>query len=547
MPYSKLSDVPPQIKTHQGIPLNLPQANKWASIYDAVKGNPDLENPAAIAWSQWEKIYAKEDEKWVTRTGDGKISDVVVNIFEDYKPEGEEFIWAAFRKSECTGGWYFSTILLIDEPTEEVLGDVLWEGEYKLYKMNPTFAEVADSLHGFIDELPEADMEFSITSEITVEQTKTISKRPRKRLTEEVVFVADFIQSIKQDSGTDNLVVHGVAVSLKVSNGHRFPEDVLERDIGTLIGQPIVEGHSMWPMDVEVKDMYGMVVDAWYNRAEKRAEFYAEVWDENYKTVLDKMPHRVKFSVGFSHDFDVEEKTEIQVSSEVFFDHIGTTNRPADTDSVLLGIKQDAEARGRCVRLEGKRAIVAEPSTKVDAKGGNNMPDENTGEPEPETPPVPPVEEPETPPAGGTEGGEPETPPAEPPAPDNESADAGDDEPAEGKTAAMGKKLEEMNTAFKSEQEKRKELEKTVDAFVQAEKRRTVETYVNTLIAEKIKAPSQKDSLVEQYLTFNEVQMKRELELNQVSADLSGLFGEKAVVSEPDDEDDKVPDRKTIT
>lgn len=444
MPYETIQEIPAQVKTHKGVPLNLEQANHWAQIYDALKGNPDLENPAAVAWTTWEKKYVLKDGKWVTRNA----------------------------KS-------------INEATREYM--------------------------------------------------------------ESVVFISDPAIGVKQMDGTENLIVHGVAVTLNVSNSHRFPEDVLERDIVTLIGQPIVEGHSMWPYDVETKDMYGMVVDAWYNVKEKRAEFYAEVWNENYKTVLQKMPHRVKFSVGFSHDFDVEEETEIHVSNDVFFDHIGTTNRPADTDSVLLGIKEDAEARGRSVRMEGKRSVVTMSDILVDAKGGKNMPDEEQKKTDVVTEPVPPVEEPVTPPVdGAADVSEPEVPPVQPPAPDNESEDAGDDAEVTGKTEDVSKKLEEMNTALKSEQEKRKELESKVQAFERAEKRAKVEAYVDQLVAAKVKTPSQKDALVEQYLSYSAEQMKREMVLNEVSADLSDLFGEKATL-QVTEKDEKVPERKTIT
>lgn len=483
MPYDDIESIPAQVRTHKGVKLTLAQANNWAKIYDALKNNPKLENPAAVAWTTWEKVYMLKEDKWVSRKSESKA---------DYECECLECGKKIISSEHCT-----------DIKCSECGGEMRRVGRPGVGKS--------------------------------------------KEYMESVLFMTDPALGVKEVDGSDNLVVHGVAVTLNVSNGHRFPEDVLEKDIGTLIGQPLVEGHSLWPMDVEVKDMYGMVVDAWYNHEEKHAEFYAEVWDDNYKIVLDKMPHRVKFSVGFSHDFDVEEETEIHVSKEVFFDHIGTTNRPADTDSVLLGIKQDAEARGRCVRMEGKRTIVVESDILVDAKGGKSMTDENTGEPEPETPPVPPVEEPETPPVDGADDvSEPETPPAEPPAPVDETVDAGDDEPAEGKTEEMGKRLEDMNTALKIEQDKTKELESKVQAFERAEKRSKVEEYVDSLVEAKKKSPAQKDALVDQYLTFDETQMKREMEINEVSADLSDLFGEKAVmeVTEPEE---KVPERKTIT
>lgn len=486
MPWTSIGDVPPQVKTHKGIPLTLSQANKWSSIYDALKGNPKLENPAAVAWSTWEKLYSIEGGKWVTRKKDEDKAEFNCECLKCGKKITTDKHCVDIKCPECGG-----EMRRVERP-----------GPGK------------------------SDRSFM----------------------EEVVFIIDSAVKVSSKEG-ENTIVHGVAVTLNVSNNHRFPEKVLDRDIGTLIGQPLVEGHSMWPMDVEVKDMYGMVIDAWYNREEKYAEFYAEVWDENYKIVLDKMPHRVKFSVAFQHDFDVEkdEDSVVHVSNSVFFDHIGTTNRPADTDSVLLGIKQDAEARGRCVRMEGKSTIVVEPATLVDAKGGKNMPeDEITEKPEEITEPETPVEEPETPPVVTEEVSEPETPPAEPPAPDVESVDAGDDAQDESGTEKMGKKLEDMNVALKVEQDKTKELESKVQAFERAEKRSKVEAYVDQLVDAKVKVPSQKDALVDQYLSFNEVQMKREMDINEVSADLSELFGEKAVITVTE-EKDIVPDRKTIT
>lgn len=447
MPWSSIDEVPARVRTHKNAKLTLAQANKWAEIYDAIKNDPKIDNPAAVAWSSWENLYKMEDGKWVSKS-------------EGSKTESE--------------------------------------------------------------------------------------KKSRKDYMESVVFMSDSFK-VQSDDSTGNKIVHGVAVTTNVSNNHRFPEDILERDIGTLIGQPLVEGHSIFPDDVEVKDMYGMVVDAWYDRENKRAEFLAEVWDENYKIVLDKMPHRVKFSVGFCHDYDVEEDTNIHISKSVFFDHIGTTNRPADTDSVLLGIKKDAEALGQKIVVLDERTIVVEPNAKIDSKGGNAMSDEEKQKKKDETKSEDDKKSEEEvqdeatgEQASGQEQG---TPPAEPPAQDDESDEAG-----EKKTAEVVKRLEATERALKEEQSKRKELEKKVLNFEASEKRRKVMAYVEELIAKKVKLPSQKEALIGQYLSYNEEQMKREMELNEVAGDLSEVFGEKAMVAEKkeDDQEFKEPDRKTI-
>jgi hypothetical protein len=67
MPWETIDQIPEQIKTHQDIPLTVAQANKWAEIYDAIKAQGVVENPAAIAWSTWTKIYkVSDDEKgWI--------------------------------------------------------------------------------------------------------------------------------------------------------------------------------------------------------------------------------------------------------------------------------------------------------------------------------------------------------------------------------------------------------------------------------------------------------------------------------------------------
>jgi len=47
------------------IDLTLAQINKLAEVYDAIKKAGTTDNPFAVAWTAWKKIYKKEGDKWV--------------------------------------------------------------------------------------------------------------------------------------------------------------------------------------------------------------------------------------------------------------------------------------------------------------------------------------------------------------------------------------------------------------------------------------------------------------------------------------------------
>lgn len=67
MPWESIEQVPEQIRNHQHIPLTLEQANKWAEIFDAVQKEGIVENPGAIAWSTWMKLYkvSEDGKSWM--------------------------------------------------------------------------------------------------------------------------------------------------------------------------------------------------------------------------------------------------------------------------------------------------------------------------------------------------------------------------------------------------------------------------------------------------------------------------------------------------
>jgi len=67
MPYSKLSDVPPSLAKHKGVPLTVAQANQVAEWADAIKAAGSADEPYAVAWAQFERIYRIQGDRWVRR------------------------------------------------------------------------------------------------------------------------------------------------------------------------------------------------------------------------------------------------------------------------------------------------------------------------------------------------------------------------------------------------------------------------------------------------------------------------------------------------
>lgn len=49
--------------------LTLAQINKLAEIYDVVKKAGTADNPMAVAWAQWKKLYQKQGTEWVKLSG----------------------------------------------------------------------------------------------------------------------------------------------------------------------------------------------------------------------------------------------------------------------------------------------------------------------------------------------------------------------------------------------------------------------------------------------------------------------------------------------
>jgi hypothetical protein len=96
-----------------GAPLTLSQINKLASIYDSVKAAGTSDNPMAVAWTQWKKLYHKQGDGWVT------------NAAENTYPDGHEPVTLSFHQPKqlnftddaATGDTVFHDVTLIAEGT----------------------------------------------------------------------------------------------------------------------------------------------------------------------------------------------------------------------------------------------------------------------------------------------------------------------------------------------------------------------------------------------------------------------------------------------
>jgi len=103
MPWETIEQVPEEVKVHAGVPLDINQANKWAEIYDAVVKEGIVENPAAIAWDAWHKLYqVSEDEKtWISIEKEPPVPEAV--------PPVEETTCSDCKSGTCTNDKVFSS------------------------------------------------------------------------------------------------------------------------------------------------------------------------------------------------------------------------------------------------------------------------------------------------------------------------------------------------------------------------------------------------------------------------------------------------------
>lgn len=70
------------------IPLTLAQANHYAEIFDAIREDPKIENPWAVARAQFRKLYRVEGDKWVKRSTTEAQEMTLDDIYEALQEAG---------------------------------------------------------------------------------------------------------------------------------------------------------------------------------------------------------------------------------------------------------------------------------------------------------------------------------------------------------------------------------------------------------------------------------------------------------------------------
>lgn len=77
MPYDSIADAKSAgfPTSAEDIDLTLSQINKLAKLYDAIKAAGTADDPMAVAWTQWKKLYKKESGAWVENAGEYTVPD----------------------------------------------------------------------------------------------------------------------------------------------------------------------------------------------------------------------------------------------------------------------------------------------------------------------------------------------------------------------------------------------------------------------------------------------------------------------------------------
>lgn len=143
----------------------------------------------------------------------------------------------------------------------------------------------------------------------------------------------------RQQDGT--MLVKGIAATTNLVNGEIFTPEVLERDMHSLAGQPIVDCHSEWPARIRIKDIIGVVRRVWWDGSRQAVMFEGELWDENAMRILE-MGLVVNWSVGYKWRWHLREDS-VAISDEIWFDHLGFLNNPGDEEAVALQVERRRE------------------------------------------------------------------------------------------------------------------------------------------------------------------------------------------------------------
>lgn len=96
MPVEKISDAPANIQELDDVKLTLAQVNWILNVYDGLEGDPDIENPMAVAISQFRKSWRVEDGAWVKRETKGEATLAEASRDEELRRIRDSF-WEKFN------------------------------------------------------------------------------------------------------------------------------------------------------------------------------------------------------------------------------------------------------------------------------------------------------------------------------------------------------------------------------------------------------------------------------------------------------------------
>jgi hypothetical protein len=110
-------------------------------------------------------------------------AEAIAKIIAEHPPEEGSKAWLAFHKWDEEGAWNYDQTIFVDNPTPELLAKVLWEGEWRLYEVNPSIAEKFGDMRATILELPEGGLGFKVemkkeVSELSEEFTIVPAHKP---------------------------------------------------------------------------------------------------------------------------------------------------------------------------------------------------------------------------------------------------------------------------------------------------------------------------------------------------------------------------------
>jgi len=430
VPWDSIENVPENVKTHQDVPLTLEQANKWAEIFDALEGQEGIDDPAAVAWSTWMKLYKKNDDgtAWVKieesslsndvkETGGSDMAttfgaEIIQQILDKHAPEaGEPKVFVAFVKDNWDGGWRFSQTFLMDTLSEEVLAKALYEGEWRMYEAKPEIAEDLDNLRGFIAEMPEGGLSFVVKRVVESAEfseggtTKDILTMMKEKLsdgkevsgccgaaelreaTEDDLtnFAAAGVKDLPE-KGAEVLIIKGLAIAKGTWKGWIFEEDALKESAERILSVRIDVEHA----DTKWEDVMGFIFKQGWDEERGGITVEGLIFDERVITwYKENTEAKLGLSVRLNPDTIKFEKKD-EGSLLTFIDYLGMalTMNPAckvcfldDASCVSLS---DAE------RQDDGEIQMADPKEKPEEGAGTPPQPE---EPEPSSPAAKPGEE----------------------------------------------------------------------------------------------------------------------------------------------------------